>query len=115
VTARNVHYTTQAYEDLTSILLWLSEAHGLEGAEKVDLRLERAIASLESMPDRGRRVPELQSQGDANHRELIVAPYRIVYYALGREVWVIAIVDGRRDVKELLLARARRSSPGTRP
>jgi toxin ParE1/3/4 len=109
VSARRVHYTSLAYEDLTSLLMWIATERGLELAEKVDAMLERAIESLARMPDRGRMVSELRDRGYPDHRELVVRPYRLVYYAQGREVWIVAILDGRRQVEDLLLERARRA------
>ena len=53
-------------------------------------------------------VPELHDRGYTEYRERIAAPYRIVYKPAGGEVWIVAIVDGRRELEELLLERARR-------
>ncbi len=71
-------------------------------------RIERVVHSLEALPDRGRVVPELERRGIAAYREIIAKPYRIVYRVVGPEVWILAIVDGRRDLDELLYERARR-------
>jgi len=111
VTVRHVHYTTLAYDDLTSLLMWIATERGTEAARNVDAMLERAISSLAQMPDRGRMVPELRDRGYPDYRELVVRPYRIVYYAVGREVWLVAILDGRRQVEELLVERANRAGP----
>lgn len=115
MSARLIHYTTLAYDDLTAILTWIAAQRGLEAARKVDAMLERAISSLTRMPDRGRMVPELRDRGYPDHRELVVRPYRIVYCAAGREVWLVAILDGRRQVEELLLERASRASSEEAP
>ena len=112
MTTRSIHYTSRAYEDLSSLLMWLADERGLEAAEKVNAMLERAISSLARMPDRGRMVPELRDRGYPDHREVIVRPYRIVYHPVGRQVWLVAILDGRRRVDQLLLERARRLGPG---
>lgn len=111
MSVRRVHYSTFAYEDLASLLMWIANERGPEAAEKVDRTIERAIASLEHMPDRGRAVPELRDRGYPNHREIIARPYRIIYEAVGRDVWLVAILDGRRQVEMLLLERAGRASP----
>jgi plasmid stabilization system protein ParE len=109
VKRRKVHYTTLAFEDLTALLLGIAERRGVPAAAAIDILIERQIKSLERMPDRGRRVPELVDRGHTSYRELIAAPYRIVYRPTDREVWVIAIVDGRRDLEELLAERAQRA------
>ena len=53
-------------------------------------------------------MPELRLRGITLYRELIRAPYRIIYRIVGAEVWVLAIVDGRRDLDALLNSRIRR-------
>ena len=111
MSVRRVHYTTFAYEDLASLLMWIATERGPEAAEKVDRMIERAISSLERMPDRGRTVPELRDRGYPDHREIVVRPYRIIYEVVGRDVWLVAILDGRRQVEKLLLERAGRVSP----
>jgi plasmid stabilization system protein ParE len=44
----------------------------------------------------GRVVPEFEQQG---YRELIVAPYRIVYEVRQRRVIVLRVWHGRRELR----------------
>jgi len=57
------------------------------------------------MPNRGRVVPELKFYNIITYRELIVAPWRIIYRIENDTVYVLSIIDGRRNVEDLLLAR----------
>jgi plasmid stabilization system protein ParE len=50
-------------------------------------------------------VPELLRHGLAVWRELIVKPYRILYRIEGQTVYVLAVLDSRRDLEDLLLER----------
>jgi plasmid stabilization system protein ParE len=50
-------------------------------------------------------VPELAHFGIRNWRELIVKPYRIIYRIDEDTVNVLAMLDGRRDLQDLLLER----------
>ena len=55
-------------------------------------------------------VPELRGTRFRQHRELIVTPWRMFYTIETDVVRVIAVFDGRRDLRELLherFARAR--------
>lgn len=52
--------------------------------------------------------PELRKQGMSRYREVLARPFRIIYRVSGRDVHVLAIVDHRRDITQLLLERARR-------
>ncbi len=68
-------------------------------------RLERAVSSLTTNPQRGRYVPCLRRTGVKRFRELIEKPWRIVYSIHGHVVHVVAIVDGRRNADDLLRER----------
>jgi plasmid stabilization system protein ParE len=108
VTKHKVVLATAALQDITSTLEYVLARSGEEAAARVDELIDTAIRSLERLPDRGRVVPELERRGIATFREAIATPYRIVYRVMGREVWIVAVVDGRRDLDELLHERARR-------
>ncbi len=82
---------------------------GVGAALAVDRLMDAAIRSLQHLPDRGRVVPELRDRGYTAYREIIAAPYRIVYQASRRDVWILAVVDARRDLDELLFERAQRA------
>jgi toxin ParE1/3/4 len=109
---RSVVLAVAAVEDFASIVDHYLEHVGVDVAIALDRKLTEAIASLSRFPDRGRPVPELRSRGLGVYREVITGPYRIMYRSMGRAVWVVAIVDGRRDLDELLQERARRDESG---
>ena len=93
-------------EELVSYIAADSEA----GAERALRRIETRAASLESSPNRGRVVPELAYFGMRTWRELVVRPYRIVYRIERDRVIVLAVLDGRRDLEDVLLERLLRTS-----
>jgi toxin ParE1/3/4 len=68
-------------------------------------RLERKAAALEVAPLRGHVVPELQRFGIGTFRELPARPHRIFYRVTGRTVHVLAVLDGRRELADVLLDR----------
>lgn len=105
---RGVRHSTASHEDYAALIEQLADTRGLGVASAVDARLERAIASLETLASRGRVVPELRHEGGPEYREIISGVYRIIYRIVGDEVWIVAIVDGHRQVDELLLGRAQR-------
>ena len=78
-------------------------------AERILSRLEARAATLEASPERGRFVPELARFAMRTWRELVVGPYRLVYRIEGDTVNVLAVLDGRRDLEDLLLERLVRS------
>ncbi len=106
---RRVLWTAIARDDLSAIVAWLAEENPLAARAALE-RLRTAAARLHDFPDRGRTVPELRRHGIELYRELIVAPWRIVYRADDQAVFVLAVLDGRRNLEDLLLERLTRKS-----
>jgi plasmid stabilization system protein ParE len=59
-----------------------------------------AAASLDTLAERGRIVPEL---GLANVREILVGRYRLIYEVGEGEVTILAFVHGARDLRRVRL------------
>lgn len=68
-------------------------------------KIRHRAAELHAMPDQGRIVLELKEQGIHTYRELIVAPWRIVYRVSETTVFVVSVIDSRRNVEDILLDR----------
>ena len=68
-------------------------------------RIRQNVSALYTLPERGRIVPELQGQGINIYRELIAAPWRIVYRISETTVYVLSIIDSRQNVEDILLNR----------
>lgn len=105
---RAVRMTSVASDDIVQLLEYTIATAGLAAGQDLDARLDAALATLATVSQRGRIVPELQVRGIHTFRELIRPPYRIVCRVDSRDVWVLAVVDGRRDLASLLRERARR-------
>ena len=81
-------------------------------AEDAPLRVDRIIdrivdrgESLSTLSQRGRTPPELRAIGDRSWLEIIESPWRIVYRVVGATVEIHAVLDGRRDLRDVLLDR----------
>ncbi len=103
-----VQWTQTAVDDLLSIIDYVADRDGADTAEHLYGQITRDLASLETMPFRCRVVPELQAEGIDGYRELLVGPYRLMFAVRGAEVVLLTVLDGRRDLGELLIARALR-------
>ncbi len=99
-----VLWTESAVRDLEGIVAYIA-ADAPVNAERILARLKSKVELLEVTPQRGRLVPELLRHGLSVWRELIVRPYRIMYRIDGPTVYVLAILDSRRDLEDLLLER----------
>ena len=58
--------------------------------------LVRRVESLATMPDQGRRVPEVQR---SSIREVLVEPYRVIYRRDEARVVILTIQHQRRNLK----------------
>ena len=103
-----VRWTQTAVDDLLSIIDYVVDRDGTEAAERLYGQITRVVAGLETMPLRCRVVPELQAEGIDGYREVLVGPYRLLLTVRGSEVVLLTVLDGRRDLGELLIERALR-------
>lgn len=102
-----VLWTHTAQQDLTEIIEYIAQDSDGD-ALAILHKLETKAALLVTLPNRGRVVPELLHTGISQYRELISAPWRIVYRADNRQVLIMAVLDSRRDLQTVLLGRLAR-------
>jgi len=106
--AFKVVWAPVALDDLEEILDYIATRDSPDAAAHIAAKLLKRIDTLASLPARCRVVPELRALGVRDYRELLVKPYRIVFRLERRSVGLVAVVDGRRDLEELLIQRALR-------
>ena len=104
-----VVWTNAATHDLVEIVSFVARKSPVN-ARRLLIRLRSKAESLERSPLRGRVVLELAMTGSRAWRELVVRPHRLVYRIRGDLVLVGAVVDGRRDLEDLLLERLTRNA-----
>ncbi len=100
-----VTFTRGAEDDLERLYDYLAEQGSPAIADALlDAILEK-IDALERFPHRGGVPKEMVGLGIRTFRQLVHSPYRIIYRVIGQEVFVLLIVDGRRDMQALLERR----------
>ena len=100
-----VTVTEHALLDLDDIAHYITLHDEPDRAEEVARRIERMYSSLSTFPHRGNYPRELLELGNKTFREVHFKPHRIVYRVLEREVLVLIVADGRRDMHTLLARR----------
>ena len=105
---RRVRWTETARRDLDAIVSYIAE-DSVENALSVLERLRERAESLKTSAGRGRIVPELSALDVYQYREVIERPWRIIYRIEADQVLVMAVLDGRRELRSLLLERLVRS------
>lgn len=106
---RRVEWTAEARGDLLQLVDFIAFDNPLT-AQRIPDRLQSRALGLARFAERGRIVPELRGTRFRQHRELIVIPRRMFYTIEADVVQVIALFDGRRDLRELLHERFVRAS-----
>ncbi len=74
-------------------------------ATGVARQIDTAVRSLGRNPLRGPVVPELLDLGVTSYRQIIASPYRVIYRVGENAVYVLAVLDSRRDLQAVLLQR----------
>ena len=93
-----------AQHDLTQIIDYIAiDSPG--NASRILQKIKQKVSALYSMPVRGRIVPELKEHGIHTYRELIIAPWRVIYRISDTTVFVLSVIDSRRNVEDILLER----------
>ncbi|OHD56930.1 MAG: plasmid stabilization protein [Spirochaetes bacterium GWF1_51_8] len=99
-----VVWTESAQNDLIRIIKYI-EYDGKEIAKNIYRKIKSKVVSLKDMPLQGRVLPELGQYGIDDYRELIENPWRIIYKTGDHNIYIIAVIDGRRDMEDLLRER----------
>ncbi|WP_456473595.1 type II toxin-antitoxin system RelE/ParE family toxin [Desulfolithobacter sp.] len=99
-----VIWAKSAVDDLEDITDYIVQDSPLT-AQKLFGQIKNKIESLNYSPQRGRYIPELQKQGILTYRELIISPWRVMYRIFEDKVYVLAIIDSRRNVEDILLEK----------
>ncbi len=93
-----------AVQDLENIIAYIAE-DSPSTARKILSKIKKSVSDLYQSPHRGRFVPELQNQGILIYRELVIAPWRVMYRVSENTVLVLSVFDSRQNFEDILLKR----------
>jgi addiction module RelE/StbE family toxin len=99
-----VFWTTTGLNDLKKIVIYIA-ADSKERAALIFEKMKAKAEKLSGMPLQGRIVPELQFYQVETFRELIESPWRIVYKIEENKVYILSVIDGRRNIEDILIDR----------
>jgi len=92
-----VEWTEPTLEDMAAIRDYIAE-DSMENAYRFIERLFDAAEQLSDFPERGRHVPETKRD---DVRELLFRDYRIIYRIKTKQVDILTVLHGSRDLKRL--------------
>jgi toxin ParE1/3/4 len=104
MTKYTVQIPSSAIYDIQEIVDYIAEDNAKIALEILD-RLESKVNSLKEYPERGRVVPELLNQNIMEYHEIIETPWRIIYKIVESNVFILTVIDGRRNVQDVLLRK----------
>jgi len=99
-----VKWTAPAREDVNEIIDYISKKN-INYATKLLDNIEEDIKNLNMFPERYRIVPELEKYGYFVYREITVEYWRIIYKIENDYVYIMLVIDGRRNLEDLLLKK----------
>jgi toxin ParE1/3/4 len=97
--------THDAARDLDELYDYIARHDAPRKADYVLEQIEKTFSQLSESPERGAYPKELLALGAREYREIFFKPYRIIYRVLDKNVYVLLIADGRRDMQSLLQRR----------
>ncbi|MBI5730417.1 MAG: type II toxin-antitoxin system RelE/ParE family toxin [Ignavibacteriales bacterium] len=95
----------QAKLDLKEIFIYVAVNDSIQSANKLLDALEETCFKLEKYPERGHIPPELRPTGIKNYIEIHYKPYRIIYEIEKDLIYIHCVIDGRRNIQEILSNR----------
>ena len=99
-----VVWSNVAENDLKKIIEYIADDSPTI-ALKIFKNIKQKASNLYKFPERGRIVPELRDQGILQYREIIISPWRILYRISENNVYVLSVLDSRRNIEDILLKR----------
>jgi len=93
--------------DLEAIVEFIARDRPQVAREVLD-RIRRRAETLSGASKSGRWVPELERQGIREYRELVISVWRLIYRTTPAAIEVLAVLDGRRNIEDVLLMRMAR-------
>ena len=99
-----VIWANVAEADIKDIIEYIS-IDNPQNALKILKKIKQRASELYALPERGRIVPELQDQGILQYREIVIPPWRLIYRIAERKVFVLSLIDSRRNVEDILFKR----------
>jgi toxin ParE1/3/4 len=94
-----------AKKDIIEIYNYVASNDSTDKANRLLDNLETTYQKLEKLPERGHIPEELRGTGIKRFLEIHYKPYRIIYEIIDNIIYIHCVLDGRRNMQELLASR----------
>lgn len=94
-----------AKQDVKEIFLYVASNDSISSADKLLDSIESTVSKLKEYPERGHIPQELRQTAIKRYLEIYYKPYRIIYEIENNLIYVHSVLDGRRNIQEILSER----------
>ena len=101
----DVFLISDAEDDIFEIYNFVANHDSIPKADNLFTNLKETCLSLESLPARGHIPPELDRINVRDYLEIHFKPYRILYQIQDAQIFIHCVLDGRRNLQDLLQER----------
>jgi addiction module RelE/StbE family toxin len=100
----HVAITQNAEDDLDEIITYIAKSNPQDTLKIIE-RIQEKTKTLDHFPNRGGYVLELLAKNIKDYRQLIESPWKIIYKVEADTVTVLAILDSRRNLQDILIKK----------
>ena len=97
-----IKWTEPARKDVNEIIEYIYKTNQNYALKIYDM-IEENVKKLDMYPELFRIVPELEKYGYLIYREIIVEYWRIMYKIENNYVYIMVVIDARRNLEDILL------------
>jgi toxin ParE1/3/4 len=97
-----INWSKDAGEEFIEIISWYKHTTGKNIAQRIYSKINSRIKKLKDMPGMGKPVQILKDIGINDYRQIIQDHWIIYYKVEGQTVNIISVIDGRRNLEEIL-------------
>ncbi len=94
-----------AKQDIKEIFIYVATKDSISTTNKLLDSLEKTCYKLEKLPTRGHIPEELRQTGIKKYLEIHYKPYRIIYDIENNQIYIHCVLDGKRNIQEILSER----------
>lgn len=105
--AFRIEWARTAKLDLEAVVDFIAQ-NSPQNALRVLHKIRGKAETLKHHPLRTRPLPELLHIPGLSYRELVLKPWRLIYQVRDNLVVILAFLDGRRDLEDVLYERLTR-------
>jgi len=98
----DIKWASPARDDINEIIDYISKTNEIYSVKVLD-KIEENVEKLKTFPTLYRIVPELEKYGHYIYREIIVDYWRVIYKLENYLVYIMLVIDGRRNLEDILL------------